>query len=750
MVTLAPTMASKLENNSLQLGTMPVFLTSIATILGAILFLRFGYAVANISLLGTIALVVVANLVTVPTALAVSEIATNQKVEGGGLYHIISRSFGLNIGAAIGIGLYLSQAISIAFYVVAFSEAFTPYLNDWAELTGYMIVDLRVISIPALLLISGLMLYKGADVGIKLLYLVITLLTISLLMFFTGSTDYNGEFNALTDTIVNSDDFFKVFAICFPAFTGIAAGIGLSGDLKNPKVAIPTGTILATFVGGVIYIAVAYKLFLSASPEELGNNMLIMEKIALWGPIIPIGLAASTISSALGSVIVAPRTLQAIGNDKIFPSDVLNNWLAKGTKKKNEPINGTLITSVLALIFVGIGSIDIVAEIITMFFMVTYGAICLISFLEHFAADPSYRPTFKSRWYISLLGVVLSVWLMFKINTLYAMVAVSIMLAIYLGVTYFSPQKTQMAKVFQGVIFQISRRLQVFLQKADTGDEDDHWRPSVVCVSTHSFNRFAAFDIVRWISHKYGFGTFIHLIEGYLSKKTNEEAKHALQRLIKMAESSKSNVYLDTIISPSYTSAIAQVIQLPGISGKDNNMMMFEFSRDHAEDLSQIVENYSIIRSVNFDTVILGSTEKGFGYHDQIHIWITPTDYENANLMILLGYIILGHPEWHHCQISINAVVRKNQLEEQKDYLLGLTTSGRLPISSKNINLIIQEEGSNIKEIVCQRSSEADLILLGFRGESIKKKGEEVFQGYEGLGSILFVHAVSEKEISML
>ncbi len=743
-------MGSKLENNSLQLGTMPVFLTSIATILGAILFLRFGYAVANISLLGTIALIVVANLVTIPTALAVSEIATNQKVEGGGLYHIISRSFGLNIGAAIGIALYLSQAISISFYVVAFTEAFMPYMNNWAEMFGYRILYTQAVSVPTVIIISALMLYKGADIGIKMLYLVILLLTVSLLMFFLGSTDHEANFNALTDTVANSDDFFKVFAICFPAFTGIAAGIGLSGDLKDPKIAIPRGTILATIVGGVVYLAVAYKLFVSASPEELGSNMMIMESIALWGPIIPIGLAASTISSAIGSIIIAPRTLQAIGNDRIFPSELLNDWLSKGTEQGNEPVNGSLITASIALLFVAVGSVDFVAEIITMFFMVTYGAICLISFLEHFAADPSYRPTFRSRWYISLLGAVLSVWLMFKINAIYAVISLSLMLLIYFSVTFFSPHRTQMAKIFQGVIFQLSRRLQVFLQKSETGDDSDHWRPSVVCVTSHSFERFAAFDMLRWISHKYGFGTFIHLIEGYLSKKTHKEAKLALQRLIKMADSSSSNVYLDTLISPSSTSAIAQVIQLPGISGKDNNMLMFEFSRSNPQDLDQIVENYSLIRSVNFDTVILGSTEKGFGYHNQMHIWITPTDFENANLMILLGYIILGHPEWSNCEISINAIVRENQMKEQKEYLLGLTTSGRLPISAKNINIIVQEENRNVKEIVCERSSEADLILLGFRGESIKRHGGQIFNGYDGLGNILFVHAVSEKEISML
>jgi hypothetical protein len=133
-----------------------------------------------------------------------------------------------------------------------------------------------------------------------------------------------------------------------------------------------------------------------------------------------------------------------------------------------------------------------------------------------------------------------------------------------------------------------------------------------------------------------------------------------------------------------------------------------------------------------------------------MHIWITPTDYDNANLMILLGYIILGHPDWAHCEISINAIVRKNQIEEQKNYLYELTTSGRLPISSKNINIIIQDEDRSVKEIISEGSSRADLTLVGFRSESVKRKGEEVFFGYEGMGNILFVNAVTDKEINML
>jgi amino acid transporter len=122
-------MPRTLVNHKAEFGTLPVFMTAISTILGAILFLRFGYAVGHTGFIGAIGIIALGHLVTIPTALAVAEIATNQKVLGGGAYYIISRSFGLNIGAAIGITLYLSQAISVAFYVIAFGEAFEPIIH---------------------------------------------------------------------------------------------------------------------------------------------------------------------------------------------------------------------------------------------------------------------------------------------------------------------------------------------------------------------------------------------------------------------------------------------------------------------------------------------------------------------------------------------------------------------------------------------------------------------------------------------
>ena len=738
---------SKLVKGSF--GTAPVFLTAISTILGAIMFLRFGYAVGNVGFLGSLAIIIIGHLVTIPTAMAIAEIATNQKVEGGGEYFIISRSFGINIGASIGIALYLSQAISVAFYLIAFAEAFDPVFAWLSESYGIKLIDKRFISVPGLLILSAIMLAKGADLGVKALYFVVATLAISLFMFFAGDTGYTAQPGIGFDILAHinqSDSFFYVFAICFPAFTGMTAGVGLSGDLRDPKKSIPLGTLSATIFGMLVYVLIAYKLAISASPDDLDSDQLIMSRIALWGPIIPIGLAAATISSALGSMMVAPRTLQALAKDRIFPVGVLNSILSKGLKTSNEPLNGTLVTIALALVFILLGNVDMVAEIITMFFMVTYGSICLISFLQHFAADPSYRPAFKSRWFISLIGAIMCIYLMFKINAPYAFFALIIMSLIYLGITHYNGNRQGMAMIFQGVIFQLSRQLQVFLQKADKEDITT-WRPSIICISSDSFQRNAAFDLMKWISHRYGFGSYLHYINGYVSKDTHKESQRVLHRLIEKAEVSYSNVYIDTIISPSYTSAIAQSIQLPSVSGKELNMFLFEYSRTNGKCSEDIIENIPLVKAVDFDVCILGSTERGYGYRREIHIWITQQDYENANLMILLGFIIMGHQEWKNAEIKIFAIFPEEEVNEQRDKLITHIKDGRLPISPTNVELLTRKEGIRNREVIKEKSADADLTILGFRTEYLKQQGSDAFEGYEGMGNILFINSNREKEI---
>ena len=734
-------------------GTAPVFFTAISTILGAILFLRFGYAIGNVGLFGAIIIVLLGHAVTIPTAMSIAEIATNQKVEGGGEYYIISRSFGLVMGSSIGITLYMSQAISVAFYVIAFAEAFNGLFSilqslDVHPVFQWLFSKKQLISIPALATLMVVVLTKGADLGVKVLYIVVATLAFSLIALFAGQTDYaaNNSLDFFNGT--NEVGFFAVFAIIFPAFTGMTAGVGLSGDLKNPGRSIPIGTLSGTVLGMIVYILICFKLASSAGPAELSDtDTLVMTKVAWQGWwVIPLGLAAATISSALGSIMVAPRTLQALGRDNLIPSSNFNKWISVGRGKSDEPYNATVLTIIIAFAFVMMGGVDFVAKIISMFFMVTYGTLNLISFLQHFSADPSYRPTFKSRWYISLFGAIGSYGLMFFMDPAYAFAAIIMMVVIYIVVSKFNPDKQNLSVIFQGVIFQVSRSLQVFLQKANK-EQSKSWRPSVVCVSESSFERLAAFELLKWISHRYGFGTYIHKVDGYLSRSNNEVAQQAKNRLIKMAENADSNIYVDSLISPSFTSAIAQVIQLPGISGTDNNLLLLEYSKTEAKLLEDIIDNYALINAVNFDLAILATNERGFGLFRQIHIWITDRDYDNAVLSILLAYVVLGHPDWKKGMIKIFAVFPESDMEKEKKRLFKLIQDGKMPISKNNIEIISRAETTSEKSIINKKSKDADLCIIGFVSASLKRKGSELMAGYDQIGNTLFVHAGKGKEI---
>ncbi len=730
-------------------GTAPVYFTAVSTILGAILFLRFGFAVGTLGFWGTLLIILMGHAVTIPTALAISELATNKKVEGGGEYFIISRSFGLNIGATIGIALFLSQAISVAFYIIAFTEAFEFLFNFFKERLS-LELPRQVISLPVTVGLGIVILRKGAGTGMRMLYIVVAILFISLLMFFLGKPTAGGPAGSglpIRD-MRNMSDFFVVFAIVFPAFTGMTAGVGLSGDLRNPAKAIPVGTILATITGMIIYIFVIYKLVISASATEMLEDQLIMGKIAIGGAfIIPLGLAASTLSSALGSVLVAPRTLQALAIDTSFPSKRLNRWLAASRRSDGEPVNATLITMIIAILFVTVGNVNAVAEIISMFFLVTYGSLCLISFLNHFGSSPSYRPSFRSRWYLSLTGFVFAVIIMFRINTLYALTASLLIILIYTYVNHYHKSRTGLESLFANVLFQVNRNLQVYLQKSESKRKEKEWRPGVICISKDSFRRERAFRLLNWLSYSYGFSTYLHRIDGYYSRATSQQAAEELERLIEIYDTSNNHVYVDTIISPSYTSAIVQAIQVPGISGMENNMVVFEYDKENPEGLPEIIDNIRLIKAGNFDICLLASASKEMVCNKGIHVWIDFNEPENASLQILLSFIILGHPDWKKSFIKVFSTCKPDQYEETRRSMSELIISGRLPISEKNVEIIEISHGGSVKSLINERSAGAALVMTGFRPEGLKPGEEAVLGGYDDVGTILFVNSQYHREI---
>ncbi len=729
-------------------GTAPVFLAAISTILGAILFLRFGYAVGHLGLVGALWVIVLGHMVTIPTSMALAEIATNRRVGVGGEYYIISRSFGLTIGGAIGVALYLSQAISVSFYMVAFAEAFQPVFT-WIQSRYGFVIDPRIVSLPTMLVVLILLLRKGANLGVRALWVVASILAVSLVAFFLGKGPATGAEAAFSFTahIPNPDSFALVFAIVFPAFTGFAAGVGLSGDLKNPRRSIPLGTLSATLAGMVVYVLVVFKLAANSTPAEMAGDQLIMSRIALWGPIIPIGLAAATFSSALGSILIAPRTLQAMARDRILPFRRWNAMLAQGRGPANEPVVATLISGLIALFFVAIGTVDFVAQIISMFFMVTYGAIASISFLEYFSGNLSYRPTFRSRWYLSLLGAVMCFMLMFQMQPFYATLSLLIMWGVYWGLRRRRRGERDLAAILQGVMFQLTRRLQIYLQRSTVGATRD-WRPSVVSITRHSLDRLELFDLLRWICQRHGFGQLIQYVEGKLSADSQKYADKMKEKLITQTEIAQAGIFVEAITAPSYSSALAQVVQLPGVSGLPNNTVLFEFSRDRSEEIEEVLKGAELVAPLGFNVCILRSAGYRFGYRKQIHVWLTKDDLDSAPLQIMLAYIIVGHPEWDNAEISLFACYPAADVDQAHETLNRMITEGRLPISQPNIRPVTYDNESSFERAVADHSASADLVILGLTQKDMFEEGAPALQLHGSLRDVLFVSANEKIVIS--
>jgi hypothetical protein len=339
-------------------------------------------------------------------------------------------------------------------------------------------------------------------------------------------------------------------------------------------------------------------------------------------------------------------------------------------------------------------------------------------------------------------------WLMFKINSLYAILAVGALVLIYLGISSYHKDRRGLESIFSNAIFQLSRNIQIYLQKRRSSGAKIRWRPSTICISDSSFERQNALRLLNWISFRYGFGTYIHFINDYFSKSSRENSVEILEKLVTLTREKQNHIYVDTMISPSYTSAIAQVIQIPGVSGMENNTMLLEFNKKDPRNLKQIVENFALIEAAKHDVCILGSSPNPIKPKKGIHIWIRSIDYNNANLMILLGFIISSHPEMRRAQLNVFEITFEDDVETTRKKLLELIQTGRLPISQRNVEILRPDEETDIHSLVEEYSAEAALTIIGFHSEQVRHDGEKVFKGYESIGDTLFVNAREKQEIN--
>jgi amino acid transporter len=294
-----------------------VFTPSILTILGVIMYLRLPWIVGEAGLIATIGIILVAHLISVSTGLSVASIATDKRVETGGTYFMISRSLGLPIGGTLGLALFVGLSFSVSLYLIGFSETFLTAMG--LETT---INNIRITGALTLLAVT-ILTFISTSLALKTQFVILAVMVLSLVSIFLGRHEFSPA-EPLIETASSAIPWIVLFAVFFPAVTGFEAGVSMSGDLKDPKKSIPKGTILAILTGLVVYIALAF-FFSHTVSRDMLREPSVLYQISLYSPLVVAGVWGATLSSALGSILGAPRILQATAIDRISPK-----FFAKG------------------------------------------------------------------------------------------------------------------------------------------------------------------------------------------------------------------------------------------------------------------------------------------------------------------------------------------------------------------------------------------------------------------------------------
>ncbi len=632
------------------LGTFGgVFTPSVLTILGIILFLRLGYVVGNAGLLKALIIIGIANLISVLTSISLSAIATNLRVKGGGDYYLISRTLGLEFGGAIGLVLFLAQSVSIAFYCIGFGEAVCSMLVN-PPLSPRLVA---AIAVAALFVLAWI----GADLATKFQFVVMVLLVAALGSFYTGSIlKWNPEtFSQSWTASESGPGFWVLFAIFFPAVTGFTQGVSMSGDLKDPGKSLPVGTFLAVGVSIVVYLTVAL-LFAGALPVQvLSGDYGAMRKAAFFGPLIDAGVIAATLSSAMASFLGAPRILQSLSGDKIFP---LLNPFAKGLGPANNPRRGVLLSAVIACATIAIGNLNLIAPVVSMFFLISYGLLNYATWFEARAASPSFRPRFK--WFdyrLSLAGGLACLGAMLAIDLKTGIIAVSLLFAIF---QYLKRTSGPSRWADGRRSYNIHRALENLKVAAAEPEHDRDWRPHILAFSDNTDRRAKLLQFADWIEGGSGSTTAVQIVAGQGARKL-KEYQETVAELKKELRAAGVNAFPLVILTPDFETGISALVQSFGIGPlKANTMLLNWFNRtpDTVQDIRAVrfTRNLQATFRMGKNIIILDPKNDPIEVPPKkrrIDIWWW--DDATGRLMLLLTHLMTRSPEWDRSNIRVLA-----------------------------------------------------------------------------------------------
>lgn len=716
------------DKQSSGLGTFGgVYTPSILTILGVIMYLRFGWVVGNVGIVGALIIVTLSNSITFLTSLSICAIATDRVVRAGGAYYMISRSLGIETGGAVGIPLYFAQAFSVALYTIGFAES---VIQVFPVLGDYQLYIALFITVAV-----GFLALTSAEIAIKAQYFIMAAIALSLLSFFFGHPIEPTKLEYFRST---DKSFWEVFAVFFPAVTGIMAGVNMSGDLKNPTKSIPRGTLAAVGTGYLIYMILPLFLAMRADAQTLVEEPFIMQQMALWGPAIALGVWGATLSSAIGSILGAPRVLQALVRDGIFPKSF--SFLGQGSGTDDEPRIGTAVTLGIAIAAVCIGDLNLIAPVLTMFFLTTYLVLNVSAGIEGFLQSPSFRPTFKVHWSLSLLGALGCLWVMFLINAVATIAAALIVLAIFLYLER-RELKATWGDTRRGIWMALLRS---GIYQVDHFEDPKNWRPHIIAFSGSPQKRWSLVELADSLNHK-GLLTVASIIP----KGVREyQARRNLEKTIRdYLEKRKVQALVRLTTAEGFIMGILKLVEIYGIGPLVPNTILLGEStasvsgdqQNHEEYCRMISKIYSWKRNL---LIFKENPDKQFGAYRRIDVWWGGMQ-ANGSLMLLLAYLLRNDWHWKQAKIFLKLVVNDHNAVEIA------TENVREFIAKLKIDLtpeIILSNGRSFDDILHSSSQSADLVFLGL---AIPKEDfAEYYQTWQrrtdGLPSTVFVLAASD------
>ncbi|WP_158542518.1 amino acid permease [Lujinxingia litoralis] len=483
--------ASPIFSERKGLGTFAgVFRPTVLTICGVMMYLREGWLVGQAGLLGALGVLLLTFAITGTAAMSLSSVTTNIRVGAGGVFSIISQSLGLEPGGSIGIPLYVGQALSAALYIYGFTEAWGYIFPDHPPMAvAYAVFALSF----GATLISTRLAFRLQ--GLVMVVIVASLVSIALGLTGMGQSQEVELHNPELFGSFEAGGFWILFAIFFPAGTGIKVGASMSGALANPRRSIPLGTLSAVGVALCIYIFMAFWYSAVATPAELSENVLIVVDRAAWGELVLVGILASTFTATLSSLVAAPRVLQALGSHGILPRSA---FFAR-QRGRGEPRNAAFFTGALVSAALMLGSLDRIAVLITMFFLLTYLTINLVVLVEKSLGMISFRPTFSVPMAVPVAGGALSLLAVFVISPAFALVALSVIGAIYVvlvGRRLETPWETVRSSIFVSMADWAAKRIARGPREAN----ERSWKPDLLVPVESSAQLDGQFRFLRLLT----------------------------------------------------------------------------------------------------------------------------------------------------------------------------------------------------------------------------------------------------------